>query len=191
MNAINELIAEHEAVRLTLKILKKIGQQIDATGIIPNPEHVEQLFDFFSTFVDRCHHGKEEELLFPALEAVGISRDGGPVGVMLKEHQQGRDLVAKMKNDLSHFADGDHNAALNFIKHADDYIVLLDLHIEKENNVLFPMALKHLSENKLAEMQTGFDKIESEKIGAGKHEQFHQMLEEFERFFLEANEVVS
>lgn len=184
MNAINELIAEHEAVRLTLKILKKIGRQIDETKKIPTTEHVEQLFDFFSTFVDRCHHGKEEELLFPALEQVGISREGGPVGVMVKEHQQGRDLVSKMKNELSRYSDGANDAALNLKKHADDYIALLDFHIEKENNVLFPMAIKHLPEHRLAEMKHGFEKIESEKIGVGKHEQFHQLLEELERVYL-------
>jgi hemerythrin-like domain-containing protein len=185
MNAIKELLAEHEAVRLTLKILKKIGQHIDETGNIANTDHVEQLFDFFGTFVDRCHHGKEEELLFPALEQVGISREGGPVGVMLKEHKQGRDLVAKMTHELSRYKGGDDNAALNFKKDAFDYIALLDFHIEKENHVLFPMAIKHLSENELVEMKNGFDKIELEKIGAGKHEQFHQMIDEFERFYLQ------
>jgi hemerythrin-like domain-containing protein len=185
MNAINELLAEHEAVRLTLKILKKIGHHIDETGRISDSGHVEQLFDFFTTFVDRCHHGKEEELLFPALEQVGVSREGGPIGVMLKEHQQGRDLVAKMKNDLSRYRDGDKNAGLNFKKHADDYIELLDVHIDKENNVLFPMAIKHLPETKLAEMKHGFDRIESEKIGVGKHEQFHQMIEKLEQIYLQ------
>ena len=184
MNAINELLSEHEAVRLTLIILKKIAQRIDETGRISDTEHVEQLFEFFSTFVDRCHHGKEEELLFPALEQVGISREGGPVGVMLKEHQQGRDLVAKMKNDLSRYRDGGDNAALNFKKHADAYIALLDFHIEKENNVLFPMAIKHLPENMLVEMKNGFDKIESEKIGVGKHEDFHQMLDALKRIYI-------
>lgn len=184
MNAINELLAEHEAVRLTLKILEKIGQHIDETGSIADVGHVEQLIEFFSTFVDRCHHGKEEELLFPALEQVGISREGGPVGVMLNEHQQGRDLVAKMKNELSRYRGGENDAALKFKQHADDYIALLDFHIEKENNVLFPIAIKHLPENKLTEMKNGFDKIELEKIGAGKHAQFHQMLEEFERHYL-------
>ena len=60
MNAINERLAEHEAARLTLRILKKIEQIFDETGKIPNPEHAEQRFDFLSTFVDRCHHFKGE-----------------------------------------------------------------------------------------------------------------------------------
>ena len=137
MNAINELFSEHEAVRLTLKLLKKIGQPIDETGQINYAEHIELLLEFFNTFVDRCHHGKEESLLFPALEKVGVSRDGGPVGVMLKEHQQGRELVAKMKNELYLYKKGDNDAAAKFKKYADDYVALLKLHIDKENNVLY------------------------------------------------------
>jgi hemerythrin-like domain-containing protein len=184
MNAIDELINEHEAVRLTLRILNRIGQEIATTGKISNPEHLDQLFDFFSTFVDRCHHGKEEEQLFPALEEVGVSREGGPVGVMLKEHQQGRDLVAKMKTALDKYENGNKDAAQIFVRHAKDYTTLLDFHIDKENNVLFPMAVKHLPESKLVELKKGFDRIETDKIGAGKHEYYHQMLDALEGIYL-------
>jgi len=176
MNAIKELLTEHEAVKMTLRILNRINQEIDKTTKIPNPEHLKQLFEFFSVFVDKCHHGKEEELLFPALERVGVSRENGPIGVMLKEHQQGRDAVAEMKRALSQYLNGDAGAAQKLKRSADAYIALLNLHIDKENNVLFPMAVKHLSENKLAELKKGFDKIETEKIGTGKHEEFHRML---------------
>ena len=184
MNPINELLAEHEAVRKTLKILKRIGQDVAKTGKIENPEHLDQLFDFFITFVDRCHHSKEEELLFPALEEVGVSREGGPVGVMLTEHQQGRDLVTKMKTALAKYKNGDKDATQKFTQHANDYTTLLDFHIDKENNVLFPMAMKHLPESKMIELKKGFDRIEIDKIGAGKHEAFHQMLDALEGIYL-------
>jgi len=184
MNAIDELITEHEAVKTTLKVLDNISQEIGRSSKIPNIEHLEQLFEFFTVFVDTCHHGKEEELLFPAMEAVGISRESGPIGVMLSEHQQGRDLVSKMKQDLSAYVSGDANAAQAFKKHADAYVNLLNYHIEKENGVLFPMAMKHLSAQKLAEMKSGFDRIEIERIGEGKHEAFHRMLDELENTYL-------
>ena len=184
MNAIKELINEHEAVRMTLRILNRISEEIDKTAKIPNPEHLKQLFEFFSVFLDKCHHGKEEELLFPAMEAVGISRKGGPIGVMLNEHQQGRDLVAKMKIALSQYLNGDTGAAQKLKGSANAYIDLLNIHIEKENNVLFPMAEQHLLENKLAELKKGFDKIETDKIGTGKHEEFHQMLDILEGVYL-------
>jgi hemerythrin-like domain-containing protein len=184
MNPINELLAEHDAVRTTLKILKHISQDIEKTGKISNPEHLDQLFDFFITFVDRCHHSKEEEQLFPSLEELGISREGGPVGVMLKEHQQGRDLVVMMKTAVDKYKNGNNDAAQKFVKHANDYITLLDFHIDKENNVLFPMAVKHLTESQLVELKKGFDRIETDRIGAGKHDHYHQMLDALEGIYL-------
>jgi hemerythrin-like domain-containing protein len=184
MNPIDELLAEHEAVKTTLKILKRIGDDVAETGQISNPEHLAQLLDFFITFVDRCHHSKEEEQLFPALEEVGVSREGGPVGVMLKEHQQGRALVAEMKTALDQSKSGDKVAAQNLIQHANDYIMLLEFHIDKENNVLFPMAEKHLPKSKMDELKKGFDRIEEDKIGAGKHEYYHQLLDALEKKYL-------
>jgi len=184
MNAIKQLITEHEAVRVTLKILNRITGDIEKSVNISLPKHLEQLFEFFSVFVDKCHHGKEEELLFPALEAVGISREGGPIGVMLNEHQQGRHLVVKMKRALTQYVNKNAGAAQQLKESADAYIALLNHHIDKENNVLFPMAVQHLSENKLAELKHGFDRIETDKIGTGKHEEFHEMLEDLESVYL-------
>ena len=184
MKPIQNLIMEHEAVKLTLKILDKICSNIELTGRIPNSEHLDQLIEFFSVFVDKCHHGKEEELLFPALEAVGVQRDGGPIGVMLAEHQQGREYVQKMNEAFSQYNEGDHAAATKLAKNARAYIALLSQHIDKENNVLFPIGDNRLSEKKKAELWEGFETIEKQKIGDGKHEEFHKMLECLESVYL-------
>lgn len=180
MDPIKELRTEHEAVRSALVILSTIRQQIETTGSIPHPGHLTQLFDFFTLFVDRCHHAKEEELLFPAMEAVGVSRQGGPIGVMLNEHQRGREHVSGMKNALDQTIGGNTGAALELAAHARAYIDLLRRHIDKENGVLFPMAARHLSAEKLMELQAGFDRIETGRIGVGKHEAFHRMLQDLE-----------
>jgi hemerythrin-like domain-containing protein len=185
MNAIDELIAEHEAVRTTLKILERIAEKADTDKDQLNVTHLERLFDFFTVFVDRCHHGKEEQLLFPALEAVGVSREGGPVGVMLREHQQGRDLVAGMKAAAIGYRKGDPGALAALKRQAKDYITLLNYHIDKENGVLFELARRHLPEAQLASIKMGFDRIESERIGAGRHEAFHAMLFELEQAYLQ------
>jgi len=184
MNAIQELRMEHDAVKLTLKVLDKICQKIEPSRKLGDPQHVDQLLEFFTVFVDKCHHGKEEELLFPALEQIGVGRDNGPIGVMLTEHQLGREYVQKMKGAFSQFKTGTAPAAADFTRSARDYISLLDQHIEKENNVLFPLAEKQLSEAKLAELLKGFEMIETEKIGAGKHEEFHKMIDHLESVYL-------
>jgi hemerythrin-like domain-containing protein len=184
MNPIETLKNEHEAVRLTLKILDTIVTDAERTGTVPRPEHLEQLFEFFRVFVDTCHHGKEEALLFPALETVGIRREGGPIGVMLNEHERGREHVRGMKSALARVQNGDSDAVSDLARHARAYIQLLDQHIEKENNVLFLMAAQHLPADTLSELNGEFEKIETEKIGAGRHEAFHRMLEELESAYL-------
>jgi hemerythrin-like domain-containing protein len=184
MKPIQDLIMEHEAVKLTLKILDKICCNIEQTGKISSPVHLNQLIEFFIIFVDKCHHGKEEELLFPALEAIGVQKDGGPIGVMLSEHQQGREYVRKMNGSFSQYNEGDHEAAAKLVKNAKAYIALLREHIDKEDNILFPIADNRLPEKKKAELWEGFETIETQKIGTGKHEEFHKMLERLEDVYL-------
>lgn len=184
MKPIEDLKMEHEAVKITLRVLDSICNEAEKSGEFTNSDHLEQLIEFFTTFVDRCHHGKEEELLFPALEEVGVSREGGPIGVMLKEHQQGRDAVAKMKAALVRYQGGDRKAVGDLVHHARAYITLLDQHIDKENNVLFVLADNNLSKEKQMALWEGFETIETQKIGPGKHEAFHKMIDSMKSIYL-------
>ncbi len=92
MTATKQLRDEHEGIKLMLGILERVtsiaesGQKLDL-------EHIERMLEFFRVFVDRCHHGKEEDLLFPELEKHGILKNGGPIGVMLSEHGKGRKYI--------------------------------------------------------------------------------------------------
>jgi len=184
MQPIKDLKMEHDAVQLTLRILDKICQRIEKSGEIIDLQHLDQLLEFFKVFVDKCHHGKEEELLFPALENVGVSNRGGPIELLLHEHQQGREYVQNMNEALSQYTEGNRTAIGEFVKTAKAYINLLNQHIDKENGVLFPLAETHLSEQEQAKLWEGFELIEKQKIGAGKHEEFHKMLENLESIYL-------
>jgi hemerythrin-like domain-containing protein len=82
MKATQQLRAEHEGIQLMLRILEAICRKLEA-GERVNPDHMEGIIEFFRVFVDHCHHGKEEELLFPVMEAAGVIKQGGPLGVML------------------------------------------------------------------------------------------------------------
>jgi len=65
------------------------------------------MLDFFTVYVDRVHNKKEEDHLFPLIEARGIPRSGGPLAVMLQEHEQGRSLLARVKAVADDFLLGD------------------------------------------------------------------------------------
>ncbi|MGO9565990.1 MAG: hemerythrin domain-containing protein [Desulfomonilaceae bacterium] len=183
MKATEQLRNEHEGIKIMMHILEKLSGKLEE-GEDVDPEHLEKIIEFFRVFADKCHHGKEEDLLFPAMEAVAIPREGGPIGVMLLEHDKGRGYIQGMAEAVSKYRRGDRKAAPVIASNARNYIALLTQHIEKENAVLFPMADSHLSEEKQASMFEEFEKIEEEKIGVGKHEEFHQLLDNLSAVYL-------
>lgn len=182
MKATQQLKNEHEGVKIMLNILGKVCQKLETTGNV-SKDHFEGILEFLKVFVDKCHHGKEEELLFPALEAAGVPKDG-PIAVMLQEHELGRAYAKTIGEAFVFYLTGDRSSPEDIIKNAHAYISLLNAHIEKENNVLFVMADKLLSEAKQDELFEGFEKIEVERIGVGKHEEFHHLLEQLSGLYL-------
>ena len=183
MKATQQLRDEHEGVKIMLNILEQICQQLEATGNL-NREHFEGILAFLKIFVDKCHHGKEEELLFPALVAVGVPEDG-PIPVMLHEHQMGRNYVKAMSTAFSKYMASGVSSSKDILQNTHGYISLLREHIEKENSVLFVMADSLLSEQRQDELFEGFEKIEEDRIGVGKHEEFHGLLKKLSGIYLE------
>ena len=169
------LSTEHRAVLTALKILEKAGQAL-AGGNQAAAEDLDQLLDFFRGFVDHCHHGKEELVLFPELVKRGVPKERGPVGVMLSEHEMGREHVSRLQALVDAVRGGDAGAARDLPAVAGAYRDLLEAHIQKEDHVLFPMAARLLDEARAAEMVQEFDHIEREHVGEGRHEAYHRML---------------
>ncbi len=101
---------------------------------------IEECVAFFRLFADACHHGKEEDLLFPELEAQGLPRDDGPIAVMLYEHQVGRAFVRGMAEAVDGARAGDEAAVASLLENGRGYVDLIRGHIDKEDNVLFNMA---------------------------------------------------
>ncbi|MEI6518541.1 MAG: hemerythrin domain-containing protein [bacterium] len=183
MFATQELRNEHEGILIMLNVIEKIATDLK-TGKAANLDHLDKIIDFLTTFVDKCHHGKEEDLLFPALVKAGVPNEGGPVGVMLAEHTQGRTYIKAMKDALNLLHTGDVEAQILFADAALGYVFLLRDHIAKENNVLFVMAENRLSPEEHTILAAGFKKIEDERIGAGVHEQFHALLDQLKDLYL-------
>lgn len=167
---------EHQGIKTGLHILGRIADKLNAGQPVPT-EHMEQLVDFIRTFADRCHHGKEEDLLFTAMERAGVPREGGPIAVMLLEHDQGRGYVRAMADALPGYRAGDPAAAQKFAQNAYNYIALLTQHIDKEDNILYVIADMHLSDEQQVRLLEDFDRVEAERIGPGKHEEYHRMLD--------------
>jgi hemerythrin-like domain-containing protein len=181
LKSTQQLKDEHEGIKLMFRVLDKICEKFKTKGDL-NTNHLGDILEFFQIFVDKCHHGKEEDLLFPAMEKAGIPRHG-PIGVMLAEHEKGRGYVKAIHAALEKYKAGDKSASSAIIDNAKGYITLMLNHIDKEDNVLYPMGDQRFSNEKDVELYEGFEKIEEERIGTGKHEEFHKLMYDLKEIY--------
>jgi hemerythrin-like domain-containing protein len=176
MKATRILKHEHQAILLVIGAVEKEGAHIEKTREI-HARTVREMADFFKNFVDRCHHAKEEKHLFVMMHERGVPVKTGLLAVLLREHEQGRGYVRAVAEEVTGKGVPGAAAIRKAKKNLASYARLLRAHIDKEDNLLYPMAdrlLKSADQKSLAE---AFEKVESEELGEGVHEKYHAWIE--------------
>lgn len=168
---------EHKVILKVLDVLERVGLAASNDGAL-DLEDARRLVEFFRTFADRCHHGKEEAHLFPAMEARGFPRQAGPIAVMLYEHDQGRGQVRQMAAAIDRIAAGNGAGYQEFAQAALGFVALLRDHIFKEDNVLFRMADEALEPQEQARLLEVFRRVEQEEIGPEVHERMRHLADQ-------------
>ena len=180
MRSTDELMQEHRVIERVLAVIDAAAEAREKGGDLP-PTFIPTVVHFVRNFADRCHHGKEEDNLFPAMQRRGIPGQDGPIGVMLVEHDRGRKYVRDMEEAGKRFATGDASALKVALDNAIGYSGLLRQHIDKEDNILYKMAERVLTEADDKELVQRFEEVERERIGAGKHEEYLKLVEDLEK----------
>jgi hemerythrin-like domain-containing protein len=180
MNPTQELVKEHSAISSMLGVLQTACDRMERGEDVPLAD-LARIVEFLGGFADGCHHRKEELCLFPGMERAGVPREGGPIAVMLSEHELGRKHIREMKDALAALTTDNAEAGRTFVGHARAYTYLLHSHIQKENNVLFPMAETRMTAEAKKELAEAFQRVEIEDVGAGRHEHFHVLLDDLRR----------
>lgn len=177
--AIAALVHEHEIILEVVEGLGRLAAALRAEREV-DVATLREAVGFMRAFADKCHHAKEEDLLFPALVDAGVPDGGGPVGVLKAEHVQARVCVAKFADGVECYARGEP-AAAEMIAHAIACIGgLYPQHIAKENNVLFPKAERVLSGPILERLNERFEETEA-ALGAEVHHRFAAFAKRLER----------
>ena len=177
LTPIEALEAEHRVIQKVVAGMVVLAEKIEG-GEDLHVSLLENIVEFLRTFADRCHHGKEENQLFVALEKRGFPRHVGPMAVMLDEHEIGRRAIQEMRNALVDGGLDPAAAARRFHRAATGYVELLRDHIAKEDGVLFPMAESVLGEAEKAAVLAAFEKAERDDLGAGVHQRMLQLADE-------------
>ena len=153
---------DHVHILRLIDVMEQVTKKPEA-----NIEHLEKIVELIRNFADGLHHNKEEKLLFPQMVEKGFSFQQGPIAVMMQDHAQGRNFVKDMADNIALYKAGNTAVIPVIYSKMHGYIVLLRAHISKENNVLFQMADKVLSEEVQQSLLIEFKTMESKPVGSG------------------------
>jgi hemerythrin-like domain-containing protein len=98
MKPIGPLMWEHRLIeRMVGMVEKELGQMAGNNRGV-NLDFIDTAVDFFRFYVDRTHHGKEEDILFKALVGRPLSEEQRKtMEELVAEHRQARELVGGLK----------------------------------------------------------------------------------------------
>ncbi|TAL59996.1 MAG: hypothetical protein EPN88_16535 [Bacteroidetes bacterium] len=149
----------------------------------PDIKHIESIVDIIRNFADGLHHAKEENLLFPALEQKGFSTRQGPVAVMLFEHEEGRNFVKGITENLELFKNANKHAIDGIFQNMLGYAELLRNHISKENNILFRMADNAFTDIEQQQLLEQFKTVEKNRLEGSKVEDYIERIKKLAAFY--------
>ena len=169
----NSLRRDHDLIEKVLSSMKatisllKDGKTIPESILLPT-------IDFTKNFVDVCHHGKEEETLFPALAQTGMPTKMGPIARMLLEHQITKEIASKIEESSREYISSGNPEKL--IHDIEQYIEHVTDHLHKENNRLFMMADVRL-EPHTEHVEKALTETEKDKLNQlGKTREYYENL---------------
>src|SRR5512143_579351 len=170
------LEAEHRFIAKVVSAAGLLADKLEAGQSI-EAQVFQNVVEFMRLYADKCHHGKEEDLMFPLLAQRGVPMRGCPVEALMHEHVMGRALVQGLADAAEAWQKGDLPALENLIKNLRGITELYPNHIWKEDYLLFPMSNKVLSAEDQQALALEFDRVE-EAVGREQHQRLEQLSEQ-------------
>lgn len=190
MTPIEDLIREHRELNEMLEIMNDIAIHIKAKNVFETRD-VEFVVDFLINYADKCHHSKEETVLFPALETAGMKIENGPLAAIIHEHALSRVFIKEMNSSVEKCKLGLPFSCELVADSMSRYVDLLVNHFVKEEKYLFPLIDKLLDIEMLNSISSQFNSIDMKIMGEGKLiqsvEQMRQLKAKYQQQFSESN----
>ena len=166
-SSISIMEEDHSNINRALAVVRALCLQLMNGAEVPD-EDFRTLIDFIRNYADKHHHGKEEKFLFPVMvEKMGPVADKLVTHGMLVEHDLGRADILSLETALNEYRKNPlPELKLDILSYAMAYAHLLQLHIEKENSVVYPFAERSLSAEDfqaIDEKSEAFEKEQEEK----------------------------
>jgi hemerythrin-like domain-containing protein len=142
-----------------------------------NPWLIDAGVDFFRTYADATHHGKEEDVLFRELRRKDLAEDHqAMLDELIKEHEHARAMVTGLLDRKQAYVDGDESALSGIIEHLEALIEFYPAHIDKEDNHFFMSCVQYVNDDETDAMLKEFSDVDQQMI----HDKYRQLVEQLE-----------
>jgi len=154
--ATHHLAREHDLIRRHMDAVEAFASALaEPAGDIP-PVDLRRLWPAIDYLVDVLllrHEEKEETVLLPALQQLGLPWAEGSLAHVRREHRQGRYLVAALRQAVHQRAPWTREDRRHFVALALEWVAFTRRHMEQEERILFPF----LAERASAELQNALE----------------------------------
>ena len=176
MKPIGPLMIEHRLIERMVTLLNAGLRQMSESNKA-NVELLTVAVDFFRTYADRTHHGKEEAILFRELAKKRLSPEHERImSELVEEHVFGRKMVSTLVSAKKAYTEGNPESIGDIITCVRELISFYPAHIEKEDKHFFYPALEYLSKEEQDDMLEEFWEFDRKLI----HEKYQGIVEELE-----------
>ena len=170
------LMIEHRLIERMIRVIKREIGAMGTTGKV-RPEFIDRAVDFIRAYADRCHHGKEEDILFRDLEERVLSEDHRrTVEELREEHRHARSLTAQLVAAKERYFLHDGNALDRIKTTMQELVDFYPAHIEKEDRHFFIPCMEYLSSHEQDDMLEAFSEFDRRLI----HELYRSVVEKSE-----------
>lgn len=177
MQPIGVLMREH---RLIERLVVLVKENVTLWGNTDEVDHgfIDATIDFLRSYADRCHHGKEEDILFRDLAKKQLSIEHKRImDELIQEHINARKTVGNLEKAKERLITGDTDIFREVLRYMGELAELYPRHIEKEDKRFFHPSMGYFTKQELDGMLREFNEFDMKMI----HEKYQQIVETLER----------
>lgn len=159
MQPIAPLMIEHRLIERLIALMAreltrlKDNIAVDREFAFVDPVFIDTAVDFMKTYADRCHHGKEEDILFAELAKKDLTPEHRQtMEELLSDHAWGRRTTASLVEAKNDFLLDKAGALDDLLLHLEELVVFYPSHIEKEDKRFFIPCMAYFSDSEKAQL---------------------------------------
>jgi len=152
MQPIGPLMIEHRLIERMIALMSQELERIrnniavDPEFAFVDPVFIDTAVDFLRIYADRCHHGKEEDILFAELGAKDLAPDlKKTMDDLTAQHVQARQYTGELVKAKENYLRQEPEAVNQILSYLDQLTSMYPQHITTEDRHFFIPCMEYFT----------------------------------------------